>query len=374
MARELGCPEPPDFALDFEALDARHGWIRALRGCEQDAEFHPEGDVWIHTRMVCQALCALDGWRALPPDERALVFGAALLHDVAKPETTRREGERVTARGHARRGEQTARLLLWRLGAPFAWREALCALVLHHQVPFFLLERDHPRRLLARISLRARCDHLALLAEADARGRTAHDVPRLLENIALFFEYARDEGCLRAPRGFASDHARFLYFQQKRDDPDQAPYEAPDRPEVTLLSGLPGAGKDHFVAQHGAGRPVISLDALRAELGVSPSDSQGKVVAAAREAAREHLRAGRAFVWNATNISRQQRAATISLCADYDARVQIVYLEVDEPTLRARNQARRSAVPDAVIDRLLRRWQPPDASEAHRVQIVAPRS
>jgi hypothetical protein len=37
-----------------------------MRGCAQDAVFHAEGDVWIHTRMVCEAMAALSVWRTLP--------------------------------------------------------------------------------------------------------------------------------------------------------------------------------------------------------------------------------------------------------------------------------------------------------------------
>ena len=73
---------------------------------------------------------------------------------------------------------------------------------------------------------------------------------------------------------------------------------------TTVLSGLPGAGKDTWIAANRADHPVVSLDALRAELGVDPAGDQRAVVDAAYQRAREHLRARRSFVWNATNISR----------------------------------------------------------------------
>jgi predicted kinase len=91
------------------------------------------------------------------------------------------------------------------------------------------------------------------------------------------------------------------------------------------------------------------------------------IVACAREDAREHLRAGRSFVWNATNLSKRIRAQCIRLCAGYGARVRIVYVEVPEPTLRAQNRARPRPVPDAVLDALLDRWEVPDTTEAHDV-------
>ena len=90
----------------------------------------------------------------------------------------------------------------------------------------------------------------------------------------------------------------------------------------------------------------------------------------ARESAREHLRRGRSFAWNATNLSRDIRHRIIDLCADYNARVRLVYVEVPESTLRARNRAREAAVPDRVIDRLLRRWELPDRTEAHELVLA----
>ena len=85
------CPEPPNWLVAWDELDRIYPWIRRLAGCPQDAIHHAEGDVWIHTRMVCEALAALPAWRSLPDEERHIVFAAALLHDVGKPDCTRRE-------------------------------------------------------------------------------------------------------------------------------------------------------------------------------------------------------------------------------------------------------------------------------------------
>ncbi len=60
---------------------------------------------------------------------------------------------------------------------------------------------------------------------------------------------------------------------------------------------------------------------------MSPAGDQRAVAAAAHEEARGHLRAGRSFVWNATNVSRQQREACTGLAARYRARVEVVALE-----------------------------------------------
>lgn len=364
-------PEPasPAPSIDWQAIAEAFGWFRRLEGCPQDPIHHAEGDVLIHTRMVCEALVADPAWQMLALAERQSLFWAALLHDVAKPDCTRIEdNSRISSRGHARRGEIMARAILWRLGVPFAQRELISHLVMNHQLPFYILERERPERIAHRISLETRCDFTAMLAEADARGRICADRQRLLDNIELFRELCRSEDCFAAPKPFPSAHSRFLYFRKEHR---VASVEAFDdtRVAVTPLSGLPASGKDHWIAANVPSSAVISLDALRAQLGVTPEDNQGAVVAAAKAKARKLLAEGTPFVWNATNIAVATRAALIDLFVAYSASITIVYLEAAEAELARRNASRRNPVPAAAIARMLQRWQPPSLTECHALTV-----
>lgn len=364
------CPTGPDWAVRWEDIHAAFGWIRRMDGVPQDRIHHAEGDVATHTRMAAEALASLPRWRAMPEPERVRLFAAVLLHDAAKPDCTQIVDDgRITARGHSRRGDLLARRVLWELGAPVAWREHVAALVRHHQVPFWALERPDLERIALRVSLVARNEDLAMLATADLRGRVCADSERVLEHIALFREYCAELGVLDQPWPFASDHARFTYFRTPGRDPG---YSAHDdtRGTMTVLSGLPGAGKDTWIGTHAPESPVVDLDALRVELGVAPGGDQRPVIAAAYQRARAHLRAGRSFRWNATNVSRQQRDLCVGLAANYHARVEIVALEAPPTILRSRNQARADPVPDRVIERLIGRWQTPDVTEAHAVRWI----
>lgn len=368
--RDFAVPSGPAFGVDWDAIDARFDWIRSMRGTPQDPIHHAEGDVWIHTRMVAEAMAELEAFRHAGEHERAQMFVSTLLHDVGKPTCTQVGGDgRVTSKGHSTKGALLARRILWRAGTPFEAREAIVALVRHHQAPFWLLDRDTPLDLVARISQTARCDHLAILAEADARGRRCEDQQRMVDNVALFVEYCREKDCLTAPFAFPSDHARVLWFGGRQHDHAHRPHEQ-FRCEVVLMSGFPGAGKDRWVADNLPDWPMVSLDRLRADLDVDPEDDQGAVVQRARDEARTHLRAGRSFVWNATNLSRRIRGICLRLFADYGARVRIVYVEVPEPVLYAQNRARRARVPEHVLDALLDCWEVPDRSEAHEVSHV----
>lgn len=341
-----------------------------MRDTPQAPRYHAEGNVWIHTRMVCEALASLPRFRALPEEDRQVVWAAALLHDVAKPACTRLgpDGE-LTSAGHARRGAVIARRLLWLQGHPFERREAVCGLIRHHMVPFWIMDRPDPVRLLLEVSLEARCDLLSILSEADARGREAPDRDELVQSALLFEEYAAEQGCARAPYPFPSEHTRYAYFRSQTRPPDQPAYDD-TTVRVHVLSGLPGAGKDTYVRRHLAGLPQVSLDALRRELGVKPSQDQAPVAERARELAREHLRARREFVWNATNLSGEQRGRCLGLLADYHANIRLIYCETGSDELARRNAEREPPFPGAALDRLLERWEVPHAGEAHRLEVV----
>jgi len=90
----------------------------------------------------------------------------------------------------------------------------------------------------------------------------------------------------------------------------------------------------------------------------------------ARARVREYLRSKRSFIWNATNISRQLREHCISLCAAYNARVRIIYVETGAASLAEQNRSRERVVPPEIINRLLARWEPPDLTEAHQVEVI----
>lgn len=371
-----GCPQDPDVPhIDWLALLARFSWLRALDGVMQDPAYHAEGDVLVHTRLVVESMPGLDGWRTLAPLDRQQLFAAALLHDAGKASCTAVEADgHISARGHARRGEQLVRCALW-LGkelpapAPFSVRETIAALVRLHGLPLQFLEKVDPARAVIEASQRVRLDYVAHLAEADVRGRTCADQQALLERVALFREYCQELNCYTTPRTFAGEYSRFAYVQGASSDPEYVAYDD-TRCEVVVMSGLPGAGKDTWIQQNLPDWPVISLDSVRRELGIDPGSEQGRVGQVARERARAFLRQQRSFIWNATNVTRVARRRIVDLACAYRARVHIVYVESPFAALLSRNRARRASVPEEVISGLLRKLEIPQVGEAHRVEWV----
>lgn len=351
---------------DWAALTARYSWLRELATVPQDPLWHGEGDVLTHTKMVLEALLALPGYGALPAASQEELRWAALLHDVEKRSTTKEENGRIVSPNHARRGEFTARRLLYMDEAlPFARREHICALVRWHGAPLWLLERPRPERLLVALSLRCDLNALALLAEADVRGRLCPDQKELLERVELFRLLAEEAGVLQGPAQFATPAARFHYLNHDDSPRDYVPYDDGRSFPVWLLSGLPGVGKDHFLREHWAG-PVLSLDNLRRAAGIEPTDRKGNglIIQRAKEEAKRLLRARQPFAFNATNISAELRGRWLELFHAYGAATEIHYLEVPWRQLLAQNRNRPHPVPESVIGQLLGKLELPLAAEA----------
>ena len=341
-------------------------WCRAMVNCAQDAEWHSEGDVWTHTKLVCRQLLELDEWSSLTPHEQNVLTFTALFHDSAKPLTSQRDPEtgRITSPKHAVRGEHLVRGVLRDLECDLETREEIARLVRYHGRPAFLLERADPTHEVIRLSWLVNNRLLYLFALADTRGRDTNSMTRPEENLHFWKLMAEESGCFGRPYPFVNDLARFQFFRQDKPNLHYVPHED-FKCTVTMLSGLPGSGKDTWLSRNRAALPVVSLDDIRGQLEVDATDNQGEVVQMARERCREHLRAKSSFAFNATNILKLTRQRWIDLFADYGARVELVYVEPPFERLLAQNKRRAKSVPEDVVRTLAGKCDPPTWTEGH---------
>ncbi len=150
------------------------GWIdyypelKALIGCKQEPEWHPEGDVWEHTLRVLDAAAAM---RHYAETENLVLMLAALCHDFGKPSTTTVDGRgRIISHGHDEAGVVPAESFIRRI-----WNKKelddVMPLVKRHMLPTLFFQTNAPDRAYRRLSLEVRSmELLADLAECDLRG------------------------------------------------------------------------------------------------------------------------------------------------------------------------------------------------------------
>ena len=254
--------------INWDAIDAKYDWFRDMKGVPQDPIWHAEGDVYVHTKMVVEALVQFPEFQALEEQDKHILFAAAMLHDVEKRSTTTIEmldgKERIVSPRHAKKGEFTARTILYRdIPAPFAIREQIAKLVRKHGLPLWAITQDDPRRAVISASLMLNTAHLSMLAKADALGRQCEDQDDLLYRIELFNELCHEHNCWGRPRTFISDYGRYLFLTRPEVYPDYEPYDDL-KFEVIMMCALPGAGKDTYIQKY-MNLPILSLDDLRRE-------------------------------------------------------------------------------------------------------------
>jgi len=174
---------------DLGVISRDYPELQALIGLEQDAEWHPEGDVWTHTMSVLDSAAAIVRQSSFSEDETLRVMLGALCHDLGKAGTTAPVSGRVRSLGHEEAGVDTARSLCGRWTFPKEAVDAAVAIAKEHLAPMQLWrakqkgELDEKsylnavRRVLKRITPLSWRVYLAAV-EADWRGRGTEDASR----------------------------------------------------------------------------------------------------------------------------------------------------------------------------------------------------
>jgi tRNA nucleotidyltransferase (CCA-adding enzyme) len=162
-------------ALDLGVIDRVLPEMRPLVGCEQEPEWHPEGDVWIHTLMVIDEARRANG--DLDRPRLITVTLGAVCHDLGKPATTAFVDGRIRSLDHEQAGVEPTESLLDRLNVHtidgFDVRRHVIGLVAQHLKPGMFHKSQNVgdgafRRLAQKVDL----ELLARLARADCLGRT----------------------------------------------------------------------------------------------------------------------------------------------------------------------------------------------------------
>jgi tRNA nucleotidyltransferase (CCA-adding enzyme) len=162
-------------ALELGVVERLFPELDVLVGCPQEPEWHPEGDVWVHTLLV------IDGARRRIddldyPQQVAMMLGA-VCHDMGKPATTAFIDGRIRSLDHEEQGVPPATAFLDRLNVHsmqgYDVRRQVLGIVANHLKPGMFGKAQPPvgdgayRRLAQKVDL----ELLARLAKSDCEGR-----------------------------------------------------------------------------------------------------------------------------------------------------------------------------------------------------------
>ncbi len=162
-------------ARDLGVVDRLFPELGALVGCVQEPEWHPEGDVWVHTlQVVDQARTRIDD---LPRPQQLAIMLGAVCHDFGKPATTAFVDGRIRSIDHEEQGVAPATAFLDRLNLHsldgYDLRRQVLGMTAQHLKPgmWFKVKDEVGDGAFRRLAHKVDMELLARLAKSDCLGR-----------------------------------------------------------------------------------------------------------------------------------------------------------------------------------------------------------
>ena len=188
-------------AMELGIVAALFPELQALAGCPQEPEWHPEGDVWVHTlQVVDEARTRIDD---LPRPQQITVMLGAVAHDLGKPPTTAFIDGRIRSMNHEELGVAPATALLDRLNVHtidgYDVRKQVLGITAQHLKPgaWYKVRDEVGDGAFRRLAQKVDLELLARVAKSDCEGRR----PGAFDCTAMdwFLERARTLGVEHRP-------------------------------------------------------------------------------------------------------------------------------------------------------------------------------
>ena len=161
--------------------------LSRMQQTSQSAKHHPEGNVWNHTMLVVDEAAK----RKEQSKDAVALMWAALLHDIGKPDTTRKRKGRITAYDHDRRGAVLAGDFLQHYSCKEAFIQKVVALVRWHMQILYVV-KDLPFADIPAMQKESDIEEIALLGLCDRLGRLQVNQALEENNIAVFLNKVRN--------------------------------------------------------------------------------------------------------------------------------------------------------------------------------------
>ncbi len=166
--------------------------LQALISCEQDKQYHPEGDVWIHTLMTVDELAKIIKKENIQDEYRKLyLFYAILCHDLGKPYCTKEIKGKITSHKHEVLGIEPTITFLSKLTNEKKFIDIVCSLVKNHLAPFQLYLAESSQKAIKRLSLKVNIEDLSFICLADCLGRDIKDKDKCYKAVSWLLEKAK---------------------------------------------------------------------------------------------------------------------------------------------------------------------------------------
>lgn len=390
----------PDIEECISVLGDQIGWLHKLKNTEQDAQWHAEGNVHVHTNMVLTELYTLlaDSANHIVGEERQALVLSALFHDIGKPVRTRRyeiDGQiRIGAPKHAYYGASYLAFKLTELDLDFATIWTILGLVAEHHTPKLLVTKNKSRSHYLKHARQVNTELVYWLEVADIRGRECPDPEhqlQCLEEFRMFAEEYRVWGTESDVRSVLSpllcdlndpvqDYVYAHAIKQLESGKITMAEEAiattyehrENHPHVIVLCGPSGSGKSTWIQKNYSDYAVVSLDDLRDKFNGDRSSqkNRGQIIQHAKEQLRIALRSKGKVIWDATNLRQDFRSIICTLSTDYHALVTLAVFLMPESQIERKNRERKNSVPDDVLKNQIARYQFPLLDEAHQYMVL----
>jgi tRNA nucleotidyltransferase (CCA-adding enzyme) len=190
-----------ELAMQLGVIDKLFPELKALAGCPQEPEWHPEGDVWVHTlQVIDRARTRIDD---LERPQRIAVMLGAVAHDLGKPATTAFVDGRIRSMDHEDQGVPPATAFLDRLNIHtidgYDVRKQVLGMTAQHLKPgsWYKVRDEVGDGAFRRLAHKVDLELLARVAKSDCEGRK----PGTFDCTAMdwFLDRARSLGVEHRP-------------------------------------------------------------------------------------------------------------------------------------------------------------------------------
>lgn len=378
-----------DFIKNCQGYDL----LLKLKDTIQDAIWHAEGNVYIHTNMVIKEIYSQFSSYSLTDSEKYILIMAAAFHDIAKPISTK-ESERngvirIVSPKHEYKGMS---YLYYKLLSETMYeyeRNAILDLVGYHQEPKLFVVKNKSEWHYRNLTQHANGKLFYILEKADMLGRVCDDLNTQLEYLEIFKLFCEEYDVYEksntlsstlnqlfsetkdSEQKFLIGKAKSLLLSETIIDPLVAAKkyysEKKSYSDVFMLCGISGSGKStlckDFLNSNKA-QEVVSLDAIRKTI---KSNDYQYINGMSRQIAKEKIKqllAGKVdFIIDSTNYIKDYRSLLLTLVEDYNGFSNRVLFQTPIDICIKRDQERDAYVGKKIIEKQASHFEYPERCE-----------